>query len=255
MTRDDLQGRVAIVTGGSRGIGWACAAHLAERGARVVLIARDRVAVEGAATEIPDGRAIGIAADALDQAVSQQAVEAVVERFGSVDILVNSVGIGARAGGTFGPLAEVEHAAFQRTIDINLWAPAFWSGLVWRAWMREHGGVIIHVSSLAALGAMANIATYSASKAGLQHVTRDQALELAPKVRVNAVAPGVIKTKMAEQRLALEADAILAGTPLARLGEPEDVARAVGFLASDASSWITGETILVDGGALLASPA
>jgi len=248
---DNLHGRVAIVTGGSRGIGFACASLLAERGARVVLTSRDQATVERAAASIPGGRAIGIAADVLNEDAGRAGVDVAMEQFGSIDILVNNVGIGARDSGTFGPLVNHDRAAFSRALDTNLWAPIFWSGLVWHAWMQDHGGTIVNVASLSALDTMANIALYSAAKAALLTITRHQALELAPRVRVNAVAPGFIKTKMSERHLRDVADSVIAGTPLGRLGEPEDVAGTIAFLVSDAASWITGETILIDGGRIL----
>jgi NAD(P)-dependent dehydrogenase (short-subunit alcohol dehydrogenase family) len=248
---EELRGRVAIVTGGSRGIGLACASLLARRGARVVLTSRDQAGSERAAAGIPGGRAIGVAADALDEDAARACVDTTIEQFGSIDILVNNVGIGS----PHGPLVDLDRAGFSRTIDTNLWAPIFWSGLVWHAWMHEHGGSIVNVSSQSALETTKNIAIYSVSKDALLHVTRDQALELAPKVRVNAVAPGIVKTELSEPYLRDNADAVIAGTPLGRLGEPDDVAEAVAFLVSDAAAWITGETILMDGGAILAGKA
>ncbi len=243
----ELADRVAIITGASRGIGLASAALLASRGASVVLTSRDQVAVERAAATIPGGRAIGVVADVVSEDAAQACVDLTLERFGSIDILVNNAGIGA----TFGPLVDQDHAAFSRTIDTNLWGPILWSGLVWHAWMREHGGTIVNVASLGGLSTAANIAIYSASKGALLHITRHQALELAPKVRVNAVAPGVVKTKLSERLWQDHGDRVVAGTPLGRLGEPDDVAEAIAFLASDAATWITGETILLDGGAIL----
>jgi NAD(P)-dependent dehydrogenase (short-subunit alcohol dehydrogenase family) len=244
---DDLRGRVAIVTGASRGIGLASAASLAARGASVVLTSRDQAAAEQAAATIPGGLAIGVAADVLDEDAARACVELTLERFGAIDILVNNAGVGA----TFGPLADHDHAAFSRTIDTNLWGPIFWSGLAWHAWMSEHGGTIVNVSSIGAFDTTANIAVYSASKAALLHITRHQALEMAPKVRVNAVAPGLVKTKLSERLWRDHGDAVVAGTPLGRLGEPEDVSDVISFLVGDAARWITGETILIDGGALL----
>ncbi len=243
----DMEGRVAIVTGGSRGIGLATATLLAERGASVVVTSRDQAAAEQAAGTIAGGRAIGIAADVLDEDAARACIDTTLERFGSIDILVNNAGIGA----TLVPLVDHDHATFTKIMDTNLWAPIFWTGLVWHAWMRKHGGAIINVSSLGGLSTAPMIGSYAASKAALLHITRHQAVELAPKVRVNAVAPGVVKTKLSEGLWRHQGDRVVAGTPLGRLGEPEDVAELIAFLASDAASWITGETVLQDGGAFL----
>lgn len=244
---DEFAGRVAIVTGGSRGIGLATATLLAARGARVVVTSRDQAAAERAAASIPEGRAIGIGADVLDQQASRACVDTTLEQFGSIDILVNNAGVGA----TLVPLVDHDYATFTEIMDTNLWAPIMWSGLVWHAWMHDHGGAIVNVSSLGGLSTAPMIGSYAASKAALLHITRHQALELAPNVRVNAVAPGVVKTKLSEGLWRHQGDRVLAGTPLGRLGEPEDVAGVIAFLAGDAASWITGETVLQDGGAYL----
>jgi NAD(P)-dependent dehydrogenase (short-subunit alcohol dehydrogenase family) len=243
----ELEGRVAIITGGSRGIGLATAALLAERGASVVLTSRSQAAADQAAGTIPGGRAIGVAADLLDEDAARACVDLTLERFGSLDILVNNAGIGANIV----RLVDHDYASFREIMDTNLWAPIFWSGLAWHAWMRDHGGAIVNVSSLGGLSTAPNIGTYAASKAALLHITRHQAVELAPNVRVNAVAPGVVKTKLSEGLWRNHGDKVVAGTPLGRLGEPEDVAGLIAFLVSDAASWITGETVLQDGGAYL----
>lgn len=243
----ELEGRVAIITGGSRGIGLATAALLAERGASVVLTSRDPAAADQAAGTIPGGRAIGVGADVRDEDAARACVDLTLERFGAVDILVNNAGVGANIV----RLVDHDYASFREIMDTNLWAPIFWSGLVWHAWMRDHGGAIVNVSSLGALSTAPNIGTYAASKAALLHITRHQAVELAPNVRVNAVAPGVVRTKLSEGLWRNHGDRVLAGTPLGRLGEPEDVAGLIAFLVSDAASWITGETVLQDGGAYL----
>jgi NAD(P)-dependent dehydrogenase (short-subunit alcohol dehydrogenase family) len=170
-----------------------------------------------------------------------------VEHFGSVDILVNNAGTNP----AFGPLLEQDHARFAKTLDTNVWAPILWAQLAWRAWMGEHGGVVINTASLGGLAVSPNLGVYNVSKTALIHLTRQLALELAPKVRVNAVAPGVVRTRLSEA-LWKEDEAHVADlTPLGRIGAPEDVAGAVAFLASDRASWITGETLVIDGGQIL----
>ncbi len=248
MTDGDFAGRVAIVTGGSRGIGLACAVELARGGARVIVTARTTAAAEEAAAAIGQG-AVGVAAHAADAAAAQACVALAIERFGRLDVLVNNAGTNP----AYGDVVRQDRSRFLKTFEVNAWAPALWSGLAYDAWMGEHGGAIVSTASLGGLMASPEIGVYNASKAALIHLTRQLAIELAPRVRVNAVAPGVVRTKLSE---ALWEDPeqgrrVVDATPLRRLGEPDDVARAVAFLASDAASWVTGETLVVDGGQLL----
>jgi NAD(P)-dependent dehydrogenase (short-subunit alcohol dehydrogenase family) len=237
------EGRTALVTGASRGIGLAIAQALADAGAHVVLTARTQEAAEQAAASI-GSRAAGFAAHATDEPAAAACVAFALERFGSLDVLVNNAGTNP----AFGPLVDVEHAAFAKTLDVNLWAPLLWSGLAWRAWMREHGGAIVNTASLGAFISGAGLGVYHASKAALVHLTSHLARELAPGVRVNAVAPGIVRTRLSENLWSEQEAPLAAALPLRRIGEPEDVARAVAFLASDAASWITGETLVLDGG-------
>jgi len=244
---ESLAGRTAIVTGASRGIGLASAQALAAAGANVVLTSRREAAVAEAAAPLGD-RAVGFAAHATDEQAAQACVEFALERFGSLDILVNNAGTNP----AFGPLVEMDHERFAKTMDVNLWAPILWSGLAWRAWMREHGGTVINTASIGGLVVGPNLAVYHASKAALIHITRHLAIEMAPSVRVNGVAPGIVRTRLAEALWKEHEQAVAAGTPLKRIGEPEDIGQAVAFLAGDGSSWITGETLVIDGGQMLA---
>jgi NAD(P)-dependent dehydrogenase (short-subunit alcohol dehydrogenase family) len=246
----DLTGRTAIVTGGSRGIGLAIAEAMVSVGASVVVTSRKSGAAEAAAEPLGD-RAAGFQAHVVDEDAGLRCVEFAIERFGSLDILVNNAGTNPAQG----PLAEMDHDRFTKTVDVNLWGPVLWTGLVWKAWMREHGGSVINTSSLGGLIARADLGVYHATKAALIHVTRHYALELAPMVRVNAVAPGVVRTRLAEALWSQDENAVAAQFPLGRIGEPADIAGAVAFLASDAASWITGETIVIDGGQFLGAPS
>jgi NAD(P)-dependent dehydrogenase (short-subunit alcohol dehydrogenase family) len=244
-----LAGRVAIVTGASRGIGQATAAALAELGAEVIVTSRQREAAEKAAREIGP-QATGIAAHASDETAARACVDFALERFGRLDILVNNAGTNPAAG----RLVDVDRSRFNKTVEVNLWAPVLWTGLAWHAWMSEHGGCVINTASVGGLVVGPNLGVYNATKAALIHLTRQMAIELAPRVRVNAVAPGVVRTKLAAALWSEREAEVTAVTPLGRIGEPADVAAAMSFLASDAASWITGQTFVIDGGQMLVAP-
>jgi NAD(P)-dependent dehydrogenase (short-subunit alcohol dehydrogenase family) len=240
------EGRVALITGSSRGIGLAIASELAAAGARVMLSSRKADALEAAAAGI-DGEADWFAANAGEPEQAAACVAATVERFGAVDILVNN----AATNPYMGPTIDIDLPRLDKTIAVNWRAPLVWSQLAWRASMRERGGVILNVSSVGALSVESTIGAYNATKAALLHLTRTLAAELAPGVRVNAIAPGLVKTDMARALWEANEAAIAKILPLRRLGEPVDIARAATFLCSDAASWITGTTTIVDGGAML----
>jgi NAD(P)-dependent dehydrogenase (short-subunit alcohol dehydrogenase family) len=242
-----LTGRTAIVTGASRGIGLAIARSLSEAGANVVLTSRSKESAEEAAAQI-GADAMGFGAHSVDQEGAKRCVDATIERYGSLDILVNNAGTNP----AFGPLVDVDYARFTKTMDVNLWAPIMWSGLAWRAWMSEHGGAIVNTASNGGMAVGPNLGVYHASKAALIHLTRHMAVELAPNVRVNAIAPGIVRTKMAEALWKDYESEVSEIVPLGRLGEPPDIGPAVAFLVSDAARWITGETLVVDGGQMLA---
>ena len=243
MTSADLHGKTAIITGASRGIGLAAAQALASAGANVVLTSRKQDAADEAAAQIV-GNAIGIAAHAVDEDQARRCVDLTLDTFGSVDILVNNAGTNP----AFGPMIEQDHGRFAKTFDVNLWAPLLWTGLATTAWMGEHGGSVINTASIGGLGHEAGLGVYNTTKAALIHLTKQLALELSPKIRVNAVAPGVVRTRLAEALWKDHEPLVAAVTALNRIGEPDDVAAAVVFLASDAAAWVTGETMVIDGG-------
>ncbi|MGW4481500.1 SDR family oxidoreductase [Rhodococcus triatomae] len=239
----DLSGRTAIVTGASRGIGLATAQALADAGANVVLTSRRQEAADEAAALIR-GSAIGVGAHAVEEDQARRCIELTIEKFGRVDVLVNNAGTNP----AFGPLINQDHGRFAKTMDVNLWAPLLWTRLAVEAWMGEHGGSVVNTASIGGLGHEAGIGMYNVSKAALIYLTKQLALELSPRIRVNSVAPGVVRTKLAEALWKEHEEQVAASTALARIGEPEDVAAAIAFLASDAASWITGETMVIDGG-------
>jgi NAD(P)-dependent dehydrogenase (short-subunit alcohol dehydrogenase family) len=246
MTGLDLTGRTAIVAGASRGIGLAAAQAIAAAGANVVLTSRSQESADAAAAQV-GGTAIGVAAHAVDEDAARRCVDLALDRFGSLDILVNNAGTNR----AYGPIIDQDHERFTKTFDVNLWAPVLWTGLATKMWMGEHGGSVVNTASIGGMAAEANIGVYNASKAALIHLTKQLALELSPKVRVNAVAPGVVRTKLAEALWKEHEQAVSASTALGRIGEPEDIGSAVAFLVSDAASWITGETLVIDGGQVL----
>ena len=250
MTTPNLSGRTAIITGGSRGIGLAIAQRLATAGANVVLTARKQESADAAAEQV-GGSAIGVAAHAVDEDAAKRCVDLTLDRFGSVDILVNNAGTNP----AFGPLIDQDHARFAKIFDVNLWAPLLWTSLVVKSWMGEHGGAVLNTASIGGMHQSPAMGLYNATKAALIHVTKQLALELSPRVRVNAICPGVVRTKLAEALWKDHEDPLASSTALGRIGEPADVAAAVAFLVSDEASWITGETLVIDGGQLLGNAA
>jgi NAD(P)-dependent dehydrogenase (short-subunit alcohol dehydrogenase family) len=246
VTAEDLIGRTAIITGASRGIGLAIAQRLAAAGANVVLTSRKQESADAAAAQVGDN-ALGVAAHAVDEDAARRCVGLTLDRFGSLDILVNNAGTNP----AYGPLIEQDHGRFAKVFDVNLWAPLLWTSLAVKAWMGEHGGAVVNTASIGGLHFSPNMGMYNATKAALIHVTKQLALELSPRVRVNAICPGVVRTRLAEALWKGYEDPLSASTPLGRIGEPVDVACAVAFLVSDAASWITGEAMVIDGGQLL----
>ncbi|HET9783194.1 MAG TPA: glucose 1-dehydrogenase [Candidatus Dormibacteraeota bacterium] len=245
----DLSGRVALVTGASRGIGSAIAEILAEHGASVVLSSRKQADLDAEAERINARyaeKATAIAAHSGRAEELQNLVQGVIERFSRIDILVNN----AATNPYMGPLISAELAAWDKTFEVNLRGVFLLTKLVYEASMETHGGSIVNVASIGGLRPGIGLGVYNVTKAGVIMLTRQLARELGGKVRVNAVAPGVIKTRFAEALWGNEAilDRILASNPMGRVGVPEEVAAAVLFLASDAASYVNGEVLVIDGG-------
>jgi NAD(P)-dependent dehydrogenase (short-subunit alcohol dehydrogenase family) len=244
-----LDGRVAIVTGASRGIGSAIAESLAAQGARVVLSSRKQQDLDAEAEKINarfDGRAVAIAAHAGRPEELAQLTRETMERFGRIDILVNN----AATNPYFGPVIGAEMGAWDKTFEVNIRGVFALTKSVVEASMDANGGAIINVASVGGLRPAPGLGVYNVTKAALIMLTRQLARELGGRIRVNAVAPGVIKTRFAEALWGNEEirRRVVESNPTGRIGEPMEVAGAVVFLASDAASYINGEVLVIDGG-------
>ncbi len=245
-----LDGKVALVTGASRGIGREIAAQFSASGAHVMLSSRKQDALEATVDALradAQGELAVFAANAGDPEAAAACVAATVERFGRVDILVNN----AATNPYLGPMIDIDLPRLDKTHDVNLRGPFVWIQECWRQSMQANGGVILNISSIGGLTVETSIGHYNVTKAALIHLTKSLAKDLAPGVRVNAICPGLVKTDMARALWESNEEAVAAMVPLHRLGEPADIANAALFLASDAASWITGTTTVVDGGMLL----
>jgi len=245
----DLSGRVALVTGASRGIGSAIAEILAEHGAQVVLSSRKQADLDAEAERInalyPE-KAVAIAAHAGKPEDLERLVQQVMERFSRIDILINN----AATNPYFGPVLGAELSAWDKTFEVNLRGIFVLTQQVYRASMEAHGGAIVNIASIGGIRPGLGLGVYNVSKAALIMLTRQLARELGGQVRVNAVAPGLVKTRFAEALWGNQEilDRVLAQNPMGRIGVPSEVAAAVLFLASDAASYVNGEVLVVDGG-------
>ncbi|MBC2903774.1 SDR family oxidoreductase [Streptomyces cupreus] len=236
-----FKGRAAVVTGATRGIGLAVARALTEAGARVCVTARDAEEVRRTAAELGGA---GLPGDVADPAHLKSLAEFCVRELGRLDIVVNN----AATNQPYGPLMDADPLVWRTAFTVNVEAPLRLTQHAWHAWMRDHGGTVVNICTEGAEHVGPHIGAYGTSKAALLHLTRQLAGELAPKVRVNSVSPGLIRTELARFVWEPAEEQIAAGLPLSRIGEPDDVARAVSWLASDAAQWVTGADLVVDGG-------
>lgn len=242
-----LEGKVALVTGASRGIGKAISKSYVEAGAKVMLMSRKEDILRSAADEIGGDTAI-FAGNAGDIETAQACVAATIKKFGKIDIFVNNAATNPYAGPTLG----IDPARYDKTFQVNLRGPLFWCQAVWEAWMIDHPGVIINIASVGGLRAEGNLGVYNLTKAALIHLTKQLAGELG-LTRVVGIAPGLVQTDFAQMLVDNYGDALANRLPTKRLGVPQDIANLATFLASDLASWMTGETYLIDGGAGVSS--
>lgn len=246
-----FNGKVALITGASRGIGRAIATELCKRGADVVLVGRDRAALEETAQhcvgERPGATAHVITADVADQAAMDAVVSETIERFGRVDFAV------ANAGQSIDSLLmRLAPEVIDQMLSVNLKSAFFLCKAVTKPMMKARSGAIVLVSSIVGLTGNAGQAAYAASKAGLLALAKSVAKELGSRnIRVNAVAPGLIETAMTEKMPDAAKEMLIKQSALGRAGKPEDVGGVVAFLCSDAAAYVTGQTIVVDGGVVM----
>ncbi|MFE2763685.1 SDR family oxidoreductase [Streptomyces halstedii] len=246
MTAQD-SGKVALITGASRGIGFGIAQALVARGDRVVITGRGEDALKEAVAALGADGALGIAGKAHDEAHRAEAVERAMETFGRVDFLINNAGTNP----VFGPMADLDLGVARKVYETNVLSALGFAQLTWKAWQRENGGAIVNIASVAGISASPFIGAYGMSKAALVNLTLQLAHEFAPVVRVNAIAPAVVKTKFAEALYEGREAEAAAAYPLGRLGVPDDIGGAAAFLTSAQSDWVTGQTLVVDGGIFL----
>lgn len=242
-----IAGKTAIVTGASRGIGYAIAQHLVTEGANVLITARKEDALAAAVQDLGE-RATYVVGRADDPDHQDEVIATALDKFGSADFLVNNTGINP----AYGPLMDIDPGAARKIMDVNVIAALSWVQKVQSAWQGEHGGAIVNVASIAGLRPAPGIAMYGVSKAALIHLTEELAHELGPKTRVNAVAPAIVKTDFAKALYEGREEKVAAPYALKRLGVPDDIGGVVAFLLSDEAGWMTGQTLTVDGGVLLA---
>jgi 3-oxoacyl-[acyl-carrier protein] reductase len=248
MGKRRFEGKVALITGASRGIGLATAERIVGGGGQVCITARKpEPLAEAVAALGGPSVALAVPGRADDDDHQVEAVSRAIEQFGRLDILVNNTGTSPATG----PLMGADMGAIRKTLEVNVLAALSFVDVAHRSWLREHGGAIVNVASVAGLRPTEFIGAYGMSKATLIHLTEQLAFELSPGIRVNCVAPAVVKTRLATGMFDGREAEVTAAYPMRRLGAPVDVADAIAYLASDDASWVTGHTLVIDGGLLL----
>jgi NAD(P)-dependent dehydrogenase (short-subunit alcohol dehydrogenase family) len=244
-----FSGRVALITGASRGIGLAVAHRIVAEGGRVVITARHPEPLVAAVESLGGDQVAAFVTGRGDDPEHQQtAVAAAVAAFGRIDVLVNNTGISPVAG----PVTDAPASVVAKTFAVNVGSALGWVEQARAAGLgQQPGAAVVNIASVAGLRPSPPIGIYGASKAALIYLTGQLAVELAPRIRVNGVAPAVVRTKFSRMLYEGRESEVVKDYPLGRLGDPDDVAAAVAFLASDDASWITGQTVTIDGGLTL----
>ena len=233
--------KTVLITGGSRGIGLASALRFSKEGWNVYITSRKKENLQAVLNDHPELK--GYVAKADDLAAASTTCQAIVDESGSLDVLINNAGTNPSAGS----MLEVDLSAIQKTWDVNLMGPLMWSREAVKVGIKDS---ILNVCSVGGIKPSHFMGAYNVSKAGLIYMTKQLAMELAPEIRVNGIAPAVVKTKLSEMLWADEETSSNLHA-LKRLGEPEDISNLIYFLSSDEASWITGEVVTIDGGFLL----
>ncbi|MYY12241.1 glucose 1-dehydrogenase [Streptomyces sp. SID4919] len=240
-------GRVALITGASRGIGYGVAAALVARGDKVCLTGRGEEDLREAVAKLGADRAVAVPGKAHDEEHQAVAVERAMEAFGRIDFLINNAGTNPVRG----PMADLDLGAARKVYETNVISALGFAQRTWKAWQKDNGGAIVNIASVAGVSASPFIGAYGMSKAAMVNLTLQLAHEFAPGVRVNAIAPAVVRTGFARALYEGREEEVTAAYPLGRLGVPEDIGGAAAFLTSDQADWITGQTLTVDGGLFL----
>lgn len=247
-----LAGKAALVTGGSAGIGLGIAKTFLAAGANVMITSRKAEKCEEAADELTalglPGTVAWRASHVGDPEQGAQVMDQTIDLFGSLDVLVNNAATNPHNGRTI----DVPASMLDKTYEVNVRGPMLWTQYAWNRWMAEHGGAVLNIASVGGYATSKDIGVYCIFKSTLIHMTKQLGAEMGPKVRVNCIAPGLIRTDFARVLWEGErGDAVADSMPMKRLGEPEDIGNAALFLASDDAAWITGQTLVVDGGELV----
>ncbi len=247
-----LEGTTALITGGSAGIGFGIAKVYLEEGANVMITSRKAEKCEEAADKLSGlpGQVAWRVSHVGDPEQGRQVMDETISHFGALDVLVNNAATNPWNGRTI----DVDASRLDKTYEVNLRGPLLWTQYAYNRWMKENGGCVINIASVGGLSTSRDIGVYCMFKSSLIHLTRQLGAELGPTVRVNCIAPGLIKTDFARVLWEGERGKEVAEMyPLKRLGEPEDIGKAALFLAADAD-WMTGQTMVLDGGELVRVP-